>query len=376
MMNPVAEFIRSHPGCWRSGCTTCAGRLGRLLDIAKFVEGQPDYVQWMARIRPEEYRGFKENRNFLPLLLNGLTTAQIDEVVRMWGSSGTLDLVLGAQLDDVIPALSCKSAVLWHAIRRRIRTREDVSSLGTPACRILLEAAQYHEPPESARFRLLEDELSDRVRWEQMRVEQRVQQAVLLQQALEGRDRAREARMAELEHVDPVERVEMILAGTIGVEPPFPLHWTVPATDAVRRLSPALIVCALQKGRRAPDGPIRHLYVGLHIRLGEVRREQRRQLLREIGGFPIEEQVRHLLRGASIAYWYPVALQSWIEAHLHELERETVLALRNRIGSLRDRKWRKIALLLDQSAQGFYAHRGIAGHDSVGENTAQTGQHH
>jgi hypothetical protein len=108
MMNPVAEFLRSHQGCWRSGCTTCAGRLGRLLDIATFVEGQPDYVQWMARIRPEDYRGFKENRNFLPLLLNGLTTAQMDEVVRMWGASGTLDLVLVAQLDDVIPALSRK----------------------------------------------------------------------------------------------------------------------------------------------------------------------------------------------------------------------------------------------------------------------------
>jgi hypothetical protein len=88
----------------------------------------------------------------------------------------------------------------------------------------------------------------------------------------------------------------------------------------------------------------------------------------------MEEQLRHFLRGASIAYWYPVVLQSWIEAHLHELERETVLALRSRIGPLRDKKWRKIAVRLDHIAQEFSARRRTAGHDSGGESTALTGQ--
>jgi hypothetical protein len=332
-----------------------------MLELADFIGRNPDFSVWLAEVSSRDYTSYGESRRFIPEFLGSLTAEQLEVVASQWVRSGLMKLVLDHQGEDLDPALALKSQAFWRAIRERMFDYALRGRLRSGRIQSLLEVAQQHGETDTlwlVRLKkvLLEQQEHERQgrehheREAKRQAEIRAQEAEWRRQEDQRLAQARMDRIRELERLDPVERLLLIGANAIGIEPPWPDLWTSPPVDVVLRLPGALIARIAAHGRSQRRAPVGQLYRSIHRQLGEARRQHRQSMIDETRGWTMADLVAHLVESSTVVYWYPADVRKWIAENHSRLAPETIGGLRDRLGTVRERRWRRVAELLEQRA--------------------------
>lgn len=336
-MDDLFDFLTSLPSCMKPWCTTCAGRPGRERQLHEFALGRTDLGVQLASISAPQAATLGERQPLLVFLLRLLSEADLSLVAKAWEHrelSDDLLRVLAHEGTDLLRS----SRKLWDAVGMRVLDFALRAPRGEYLRRAMVDVIEH--------YRLHDARLHAQVARDAEEAEQRSARYQAERAA------ARAQRASAIESADRLpltERLQGILDGSLGVDPPFPERWSSLTDEECASVPLGLQRQIARRGMRSRGGPARDLHVRLHQWRTAERTTAHRALLSVLASLTPIEQIVRLCNGAEPVYWFPASLPSWISEHCDLLPPASISALRTRLEHVRRRDWRRVAHLLATS---------------------------